>query len=191
VNKPPEWIDLMIDLETMGLPPDAAMVSVGACFFDVQREEIGPTFYRNINLATAVADGGTMNPATIMWWLEQGDEARRAILYDCWPIRHVLQEFSDFIQKHSTIPDVRPWGNGAGFDLTVMNSAYLRAGIKTPWRFGRERCFRTIRNWYEKAAPYDPDEKGDGAHNAVIDAKFQAQHIIKIKRALAAKKASS
>ena len=29
------WIDLQIDLETAGLPPDGALLSIGAVFFDL------------------------------------------------------------------------------------------------------------------------------------------------------------
>ncbi|MFN7883101.1 MAG: 3'-5' exonuclease [bacterium] len=174
------WIDLMIDLETMGLPPDGAVVSIGACFFDLDALTIGPTFKKNVNLATAVRDGGTLTPSTIMWWMGQGDEARKSVLYDTYDVRQVLQELSDFIAEHSRHQDVRVWGNGADFDVTIMNSAYLRAGMKTPWGPFRVRCFRTVRNMYP-SVEYNTDEKGDGAHNALTDAIFQALHLFKIK----------
>ena len=125
------WTDLMVDLETMGLPPDGAIVSIGACFFDLEKCEIGPGFSRTINLATAVRDGGTLNPGTVMWWLGQGEAARNSIRFSGEPIRSVLQEFSDFIAQHSTHREVRPWGNSISFDLTLLNSAYLRADMQT------------------------------------------------------------
>jgi DNA polymerase III epsilon subunit-like protein len=174
------WIDLMIDLETMGLPPDGAVVSIGACFFSLETCEIGPTFKRNINLATAVRDGGTLNPSTVMWWLGQTQEARDSIRFSGEPVRSVLQEFSDFIAEHSTHKDVRIYGNGSDFDITLMNSAYLRADMPVPWSPFRARCFRTIRNMYP-AVEYDTSAKGEGAHNALTDAIFQAQHLFRIK----------
>jgi hypothetical protein len=174
------WTELMLDLESMGLPPNGAIVSVGACFFDLERGEIGPTFKKNIHLATAVRDGGVIEPGTIMWWLRQGDEARMSILNDTYDVRQVLQEFSDWIAEHSSFKAVRPYGNGAAFDLTLLNSAYRRSGIATPWTFFNERCFRTVRNIYPQVE-YNPDDKGDGAHDALVDAIFQAKHLIKIK----------
>ena len=30
-------------------------------------------------------------------------------------------------------------------------------------------------------APYDPSQKGEGAHNALADAVFQVEHLFKIK----------
>lgn len=175
-----KFIDLMIDTETMGLPPTGALVSIGAVFFDLETRTLGPEFLRTINLATAVRDGGAFTPSTVMWWLGQSDEARKAIRFGGIDIRNALADLTAFIGEHSRIEDVRPYGNSSGFDLTIVGGAYERAGMKTPWYFGRERCFRTIRNMYP-AVIYDPEEKGEGAHNALADAKFQALHLFKIK----------
>lgn len=172
--------DLMIDTETMGLPPDGALLSIGAVFFDLQTCTLGPTFSRTINLATAVRDGGTLNPGTIVWWLGQSDQARNVVRFSGVDIRNALQDFTDFIAANSSPKNVRPYGNSSTFDLTIINSAYLRAGIKTPWEFWNERCFRTVRNMYP-SVEYNLDEKGELAHNALGDAIFQAQHLFKIK----------
>ena len=174
------WFDLMCDLETMGTPPDGAIVSIGACFFNLEDCTIGPTFNRVINLATAVRDGATLNPSTIMWWLGQSDEARKSILYSTEEIRTVLTDFATFIAQHSRVQDVRPWGNSNSFDLTLLATSYERADIRVPWSPFRERDFRTVRNMYP-SVEYNPDEKGDGAHNALTDAIFQANHLFKIK----------
>lgn len=174
------WTDLMIDEETAGLPPTGALLSIGACFFDLHKCEIGPTFLRTINLATAVRDGGTIDPSTFIWWLGQSQAARDAVRFSGTEIRTALQEFRDFILEHSRTQDVRPWGNSTTFDLTILDGAYARAGIARPWYFTNERDFRTVRNLYP-SVEYNPDDKGDGAHNALEDAKFQALHLFKIK----------
>lgn len=174
------WTDLMIDLETAGLPPDGALLSIGAVFFDLETCTLGPTFKRTVNLATAVRDGGTMNPGTFMWWLGQSQAARDAVRFSGEDIRTTLTDFAAFIEEHSRVQDVRPWGNGSSFDLTILNSAYIRAGIKTPWSPFRERCFRTVRNMYP-SIEYNTDDKGEGAHNALEDAIFQAKHLFRIK----------
>lgn len=175
-----KYDDLMIDTETMGLPPDGALLSIGAVFFDLQSCTLGPTFNCTINLATAVRDGGTLNPGTVMWWLGQSDQARNAVRFSGVDIRTALADLSAFIAEHSDVRSVRPWGNGSAFDLTVIGSAYQRAEMDTPWYFANERCFRTVRNMYP-SVEYNPDEKGDVAHNALGDAIFQARHLFKIK----------
>jgi len=172
--------DLMIDTETMGLPPDGALLSIGAVFFDMKTCTLGPTFYRAINLATAVRDGGTITPGTVLWWLGQSQQARDAVRFGGIDIRNAMAEFSEFITDNSTLKTVRPYGNGASFDLTIIDCAYKNAGLTRPWSPFKERCFRTIRNLYPQVE-YNPDDKGTGAHNALADAVFQAQHLFKIK----------
>ena len=173
------WLDLMIDTETMGLPPDGALMSIGACFFDMKTRAIGPTFSRAINLATAVRDGGTIKPSTVMWWLGQSQQARDAVRFTTEDIRTTLADFSTFIAEHSRHKDVIPWGNSSAFDLTIIGGAYDRIGVPVPWSPFRERCFRTLRNLYP-STEYNTDDKGAGAHNALEDAIFQAKHIFRI-----------
>lgn len=172
--------DCSIDLETMGMAPSGAIIGLGACFFDMQTCAIGPTFYRSVNLATAVRDGGVLNAATIMWWMGQSQEARDAVRLSATDIRTVLTEFSTFVAEHGNPKNMRPWGNSSGFDLSILGSAYERAGIPAPWHFTQERCFRTVRCMYPQV-DYNPDDKGKGAHNALADAVFQAEHLFKIK----------
>jgi hypothetical protein len=176
-----DFHDLMIDLETMGVPPSAPIVSIGAAFFNIRHEKIGPTYHQAINLATAVRDGGVLDCGTIMWWLQQGDEARNAICFSAHDNRVVLREFSEWIAITCRHLDVIPWGNGSTFDLTILGSAYDRIGMKRPWRFHNERDFRTVRNLYPNVV-YDVADKGGTAHNARDDAIFQAEHLFKIKR---------
>ena len=112
--------------------------------------------------------------------MRQGDAARKAVAYGGEPLDLVLTEFSSWIAQTCRREDVRPWGNGASFDLTIVGSAYKRLGLQTPWHFTNERCFRTIRNQHP-TVEYDTDEKGTGAHNVLIDAVFQAKHLFAIK----------
>ena len=85
-----QFFDLMIDTETAGLPPTGALLSIGAVFFDIKTQTLGPTFLRTINRATAVRDGGTLTPSTILWWLGQSDEARKGVRFGRLDIRVVL-----------------------------------------------------------------------------------------------------
>jgi exodeoxyribonuclease VIII len=172
--------DLMIDLETLGLPPNGALVSIGACFFDLATEQIGPTFERTIHLATGVRDGGVIDPSTVIFWLGQPDKARDAIRFGGQDIGLVLLDFSDWIAEHCRHEDVRPWFNSPAFDGTIIGTAYDRIHLKRPWHFSRERDFRTVRAMYP-SVEYDPSQKGDDAHTALADAKFQVQHLLKIK----------
>ena len=175
-----KFFDLMIDIETAGLPPTGALLSIGAVFFDLHTGTLGSTFNRTIHLGSSVKHGGTMDPGTVLFWFRQPAPALHAVAYNGQPVDLVLNDFAAFIADNCRVEDVRPWGNGASFDLTIVGDAYKRLGLKTPWNFANERCFRTVRNLYPQIV-YDPAEKGEGAHNALEDAIFQANHLFKIK----------
>lgn len=168
--------DLMIDVETMGTETDAALVAIGAVFFD-ENKGTGAEFYRTINLATAVARGGTIDAATVIWWLGQDDAARNAIRFNAYHIDEVLADFVAFFKKHGN-NDTRVWGCSPTFDCEKVSSALKRSGIAVPWKYFNERCYRTIR---ERNKSVTLTER-TGLHNALDDAKFQANHLIKIRK---------
>ena len=174
-----QFFDLMIDTETAGLPPTGALLSIGAVFFDLKTQTMGPTFLRTVHLATSVRDGGTIDPSTFMWWLGQSDEARHGIRFGGQDIRKVLADFSDWIKETCRHEDVRPYGNSASFDLPKIATACQRADLPVPWHYVNERCFRTMRAMYP-SVEYNPADKGTGNHNALEDAKFQVEHLWKI-----------
>lgn len=171
-------LDLMIDLETMGRRADAAIVSIGAVFFDEHTGQLGREFYRAINLATAVENGGTMDPGTVMFWLGQPDEARNAIRFSTYHIHEALTDFLAFVEQEKATSYLRVWGNSPRFDCEKLDNALRGCGYSAPWKYYNERCYRTIR---ERAKWVDEDER-IGLHNALDDAKHQANHLIKIRR---------
>ncbi|EJI5312433.1 3'-5' exoribonuclease, partial [Escherichia coli] len=87
-------IHLMIDIETMGKNPNAAIISIGAIFFDPQTGDMGPEFSKTIDLDTA---GGVIDRDVIKWWLKQSREAQSAILTDEIPLDDALLQLREFI----------------------------------------------------------------------------------------------
>lgn len=157
-----------------------ALMSIGGVFFDLHTQTMGPTFNRTINLVSSVAHGGTMDASTVLWWLRQGDAARKSVAYGGEPIDVVLRDFSAWIAQTCRHADVRPWSNSDEFDIPKIDSACARLGMPSPWFWTNVRDFRTVRNMYP-AIEYDPSQKGEGAHNALADAVFQVEHLFKIK----------
>ena len=169
--------DLMLDLETMGSGPNAAIIAIGAVFFDVDSGQIGEKFYQVVDLEGSVKLGGEMDPATVLWWLRQSDDARAAFAIKGEQIVIVLANFHQFIQRNSLVDQVRVWGNGASFDNVILASAYRNcADFPQPWKFWNDRCYRTV-----KAMRPDIKLARVGTyHNAVDDAESQARHLIDI-----------
>lgn len=171
--------NLMIDVESMGKNPDAALVAIGAVFFDEHTGQIGDTFYRAIHLATACQLGFKIEPATVLFWLGQDQEARNAILFNAVHVQDAMEDFTQWVQTHGpSKADLRVWGNSPSFDC-IKTQAHLEAcGVEVPWFYWAERDYRTIR---ERNKVVEEDAR-DGLHNAVFDAVHQAKHLIKIRK---------
>lgn len=170
----------MLDIESMGTHPDSAIVAIGAVEFDMTTLKLGGTFYQNIHLADSVKHGRNIDPATVLWWMSQTDEARRALMYSAEPMLHVLDKFDAWMECCGPRDQVRVWGNGPAFDNAMLASSYRMVGKKPPWKYTNDRCFRTITAMFPSITK---DERPGTHHNALDDAKWQAEHILKIRRA--------
>jgi len=166
--------NVMLDLETMGNGPNAAITAIGAVAFDLEAGVLGPEFYRIVDLASSVAGGGVMDASTVLWWLQQSDEARAMYREKGDHISEVLRDFSIRFEEAG---GKYVWGNGSDFDNTILGSAYRRAMLPLPWWYRHNRCYRTVRGMY----PGTKVEWAGGVkHNALDDAKNQALHLIKL-----------
>ena len=172
--------NLMIDLETMGNTPNSAIVAIGAVFFNPSTGELGESFYRAVNLNSSVEYGGDIDPGTVLWWMNQSDEARSAIYNaDSISINTALSELNTFICNQIEPGKLKVWGNGAGFDNVILRSSYYRLGIPCPWNFWNDRDVRTIVEMGREIGidpRHDIPFEGD-QHNALDDARHQARYV--------------
>ena len=60
-------MDVMIDLETLGIQPGSVIRSIGAVVFDPVTNTLGSTFYQNICADSCKKAGLTTDPDTIKW----------------------------------------------------------------------------------------------------------------------------
>lgn len=171
---------IMLDLETMGNKPGAAIISIGAVFFDVNNG-LGREFHTRIDLEDAVKSGLKMDPSTVKWWMKQSKEAQDAVMMPGASLRSAIMEFESFVRCNLEIGErVEVWGNGSDFDNVLLLAAFDICEITPPWKFFDSRCYRTLKNLFKSVAP-DPREGIH--HDALDDAKFQALHAIKILQA--------
>lgn len=166
---------IMVDLETMGRRPCAPIVSIGAVGFDargVHRE-----FYTAVSLESELRAGATVDANTILWWMQQDPDAVAGLLQDPKPITQALADFRHFVFSVPNLQGV--WGNGAAFDNVILAEAYERTGVMRPWQFWQDRCYRTIKSAYP-----DVELRRTGTHhNALDDARTQAEHLMAINEA--------
>lgn len=159
---------IMVDVETMGTCPRAALVALGAVVFSADGVCEAEGFYRRIDLASALAAGLVADGDTIRWWMRQSDEARDEVArMPGDELSYVLYEFGKWLADNGGVePEI--WGNGAASDPVWVQSAFGVCGFEVPWKHWQVRCFRTFRElmgW--------PRTQND--HHALRDAINQAR----------------
>jgi hypothetical protein len=175
--------DISIDVESLSHLPDAAVIAIGAVQFDRTTGKQGATFYREIELNSAIR-AGHVSGQTVSWWMRQSDEARQLFAESREslrsPLATVLQEFGTFCRSvKGGVP--RPWGNGIATDISWIELAYKNGsvGLTVPWHYRTPRDMRTIVELAEELAGFDKNviEHGGVLHNALDDAIYQARVI--------------
>lgn len=158
---------LMLDIETMSTQNSAAMLQIAAVEFDILTGETGKEFNVNVNLQSCLDCGLTMEASTVMWWMQQSDEARKSLIKtNPLHLKDALIEFSKFCTKEYEV-----WGNSARFDCGILQNAYNVCGMEIPWDFRKERCVRTLLSFNPSAKKETPFV--GNPHNAIDDCKHQ------------------
>lgn len=183
---------VMIDLETLGTVPGSVILSIGACVFDESGPSADPDnrFEVHIRLDSSVAEGGAMEPGTVLWWMDpKRDAARLAMLAGQVGAKRAPQAlvmFHDWLLVRQADPKRRiVWGKGPSFDCGLLAAAFRksRPGGALPWIYPNERCVRTLVDM----APHVPEPVREGTHHSALDdALHQARHCGAILRALRA-----
>lgn len=164
---------VMLDLETMSTRPDAAILAIGAVKFDLTG--LKDEFYEVVSLKSSMDLGLRIEAHSILWWMQQDDEARNAFKRPVVSLPLALSSFDGFftIGRDPVI-----WGNGSDFDNVILANAYRVINKNPPWDYRNNRCYRSARNAYPNVLRQDKGTK----HNALDDARNQARHLLSIIR---------
>lgn len=167
--------NVMLDLETLATAKNAAVVAVGAVYFNAKG--LGETFYQRVNLQSCVDAGLVIDAATVLWWMNKSDAARAELLKHAAPLASVLDVLTAYLRQWPR-EELTLWGNGVSSDNVWLDSAYRAVGKNPPWSFWSDRCYRTVKN----LAPNIRLVRTGTHHNALDDAKSQARHLLNIMR---------
>lgn len=168
--------DLMIDFETLGTGADAMVISLGAVFFDIETQQLGPTFYMAFDVEDQMKKGRVFTKSTLKWWLGQADAAKKVFHEQAKPTELVLKTFSDWVKSNGGKKYTRPWGNGATFDISIIESLFEQFGVECPWMYYNIMDLRTFRRFVANGTEV-PKKEGTN-HNALDDAKNQAKFVL-------------
>lgn len=168
----------MVDLETLGTGHNAVILSIGAVKFDPHDASVPmDRFYVRVSAESCVQFGLTIDPQTVMWWMNKDRAGARESLFGMDPLDlpTALEGFSIWMGG-----DMPVWGNGATFDNVILRHAFKAINMDCPWKFWNDRCYRTMKNIAPKIAVDTPIERIGTHHNALDDAMTQANHLQRI-----------
>lgn len=148
------------DFETLGLQPDTKVLSLGLAKFNIKTGEILDTkLWRFSNKGQ---EKRTKTPSTVEWWDKQSAHAKA----EAFGGRQSLHEMMTDVTEAFDDPKVMLWGNGANFDVAIMDNIF---GYKAPWEFWNVRDMRTM-TWMAELVGFDKENiKREGVHHSAID----------------------
>jgi len=155
---------VMIDIETLGLEPGAALLSIGAVKFGA--DGLGDEFYREIDVRSCQRAGLTVDIETLDWHLS-----------DCGTFDG--RTLTEGVQLATALKDLRVWAetadeywaNSPKFDMTMLETAADAVDVAAPWEYYELRDVRTVKNL---PGVVEPEFEGT-EHHALDDAKHQAR----------------
>ncbi len=159
-------LDITIDLETCGLCPTAAVMSVGAVawkrdgkdtpFFPLpggKGIDCDYVFSNHVDLRGMFVNGFTFDDATAKWWANQSDDAKFAVLdsdledWACQPIERVMQNlfiWIDDVKELTGETGVCLWSQGTDFDIAILRNICYHYDIDMPLDYRNFRDHRTF-----------------------------------------------
>jgi len=183
----------MIDLETLSLQPDAAVLSAGVAIFN--EDKVIDTAGWSMDLEDV---HGRIDMATLKWWMDpERDAARPASFGGKLKAFNFGFELKSFLAMHNP---QEYWANDPEFDLVVLKQWWLRqnarAGGGIPHMgdsplggnaYRMSRSYRTIIAECERLGIDTSEFKGIYvAHDSLEDAASQARAVIAARKAIMA-----
>lgn len=165
---------VMVDLETLAIDPRAAIVSIGAVTFDENGPNGDNVFYSVVE--TPFLQKRVVSADTIKWWSEQSEDAQRVFRMDGRvSLTSSLGAFNKWLGD-MTMTEI--WAGPSHFDIPILETALREYGYEVKWSHRNVRCLSTLTKLCEQLGVKDG---GDAVrrvmhHNALDDARFQAQH---------------
>lgn len=171
-------LHVMVDFETLSsFAPTAPALSAGIVVFDTMAHPdnciVECAYIKGIDITYQLQHMGKMiDWGTLCWWSIQSEEARAEVFVEesSSTIIEVAETLNSLYDKYGKAMPI--WGNGANFDITILDSIYKHMMLRTPYSYRNIRCYREYMQ--NKARPYKPEV----SHNAMHDAIAQAKNVV-------------
>lgn len=138
-------VDIMVDIETLGVGSDAFTFQIAACAFDIATGEIINTFNESLDIEQL--NDITVKGATLLWWLKTNKE----LLYKLLSQGTIPSEeklFGKMVEWVNQLPGGLTakflWGNGILFDNNIIRTHCERYHLTYPIYYRNDRDMRTL-----------------------------------------------
>lgn len=200
-EQPQNNIELMIDLESLGLVMGSPVITIGGVLFDPYASDSSEEMARRslllrIDISDSIkyCDKSKIDGETIRWWFEQKDAAIKALVTGdkpAIPMQHALNALyrychergsftnKEFFNGISDLPRTcRYWAKDPDFDMQLLRHYYEETELDghAPWKFWECRSVRTVQDlaWPGGSDDRPTFEIPGVAHDARWDAIQQA-----------------
>lgn len=169
-----EIIRVSIDLETMSLENNAAIVQIGACTIGGEAN----IFNCYISPESAERAGLHVDKGTMEWWSKQDEAVRQRVFSGTTPISEALGFFTDWLSGlcDEDFSRLRIYANGWK-DHAWIESAYHATHGHSPIHYRSPQDLRTLRDVCKFCDDAIPTFTNDSKHDALADAVAQAKEI--------------
>ena len=162
--------DIMVDLETLGTYNDTVILSIGAVYFNRDTGETGQEFYTVLAKNSGANKERTVSGDTLEWWETQSRKVYDKAMSGTTDLEDALIGLRKFIH-----PKCKVWGNGATFDISILEDAYIQTSQAIPWKFWNVRDVRTVVDIASEMVGKGKQPKD--LHDPVVDCKYQIKYI--------------
>ncbi len=171
---------VMIDIETLGRTPRASILSIGAVAMDADFVVLGE-YYAVVDPTLSGPDY-EIGPETVVWWAQQSEEARAVFTDANRSIGSVLLHLYTWIGQWG---EPKVWAKPPRFDIAILEHAYDVQCLNLPWEHRDVLDLRTLIYLRDPDGLLRPPDDA-ARHNAVADARWQAQYLARLLGPLAA-----
>ena len=177
MNQQEEIIRISIDLETMSLENNAAIVQIGACTIQAP-SEASQCFNMYINPESAERLGLHVDKGTMEWWSKQDEAVRQRVFGGTEPLTYALASFEAWVAClcADKLENIRFYSKGAEDIIWLKNAYYTTIG-RWPFHYRSPQNLRTLVDAMEYAGIVVPQFPNDTPHDALADALAQGEQV--------------
>ena len=165
-------MDVMVDIETLGLVPKSVITQIGVMPFKMDGDFFSMGVNLHVDVDSCLKNMGIIQGQAFYWTVQNNlksvvNEARKSSINDA------LKLISLYIRDQE--PE-HIWAKGPQFDCTILESWFNHFELPIPWEYHQLKDVRTV-EYLAKNMNLDLtdiyEKYKDSLHDALADCKLQ------------------